>query len=66
MLRYYARHANIYLKKKMLDYDDVFEWLVRDIFYSTQSKFNKNKEKNLFDDKIDYKSFLENYFKIKL
>lgn len=66
MLRYYARHANIFYKKKKLDYDNVFEWLVRDIFYSRQSEFNKNKEKNLFDDKIDYKSFLENYFKIKL
>ncbi len=63
MLRYYCNHAKKY---KQIHYDSVYEWMTRDLFYTYEKDFDKSKEKNLFDDKINYKQFLENYFKVKL
>lgn len=47
-------------------YADIYEWLVRDIFYIKEADWQKHKSTMFSDDVVDYKSFLENYFNIKL
>lgn len=52
--------------KTLTEYASVYEWFVRDVFFESQEKWEKHKSKGLFNEKIDYKKFLEDYFKIKL
>lgn len=46
-------------------YKDAYEWFTENLFCDNLSEFQKKFGKNLFDDGIDCKQFLEDYFKIK-
>lgn len=60
-IKYRKDHPNV---KTCRLYASVYEWFVRDVFYDRQYKFDADRQ-NLFGE-MDYKQFLENYFKIKL
>lgn len=60
--KYIATHPNVKASK---NYDDVYEWFVRDVFFPKQTQKWENKFKNGLFDKPDYKKFLEDYFNIK-
>lgn len=45
-------------------YANVYEWFVRDVFFENQAKFEESRD-GLFETP-DYKTFLEQYFKITL
>lgn len=71
MVKYYIKHGQVFRDnhpncKTTKKYNNVYEWFVRDLFYQSLSDFDKTKERGLFDEKIDYKAFLEDYFKVKL
>ena len=46
-------------------YKDAYEWFTGNLFCDNLFEFQKKFGKNLFDDGIDCKQFLEDYFKIK-
>ena len=50
--------------KKM--FRDVYEWFVCYLFCDSITEFRERFGKNLFDDGVDCKEFLENYFNINL
>lgn len=69
MVRFYINNGRIWLSnhpntKTAKRFGNVYEWFVCDLF-KTEMK-NENDSNRMFDDKIDYKAFLEDYFKIKL
>lgn len=52
-------------KNKHLLFDDVYELLTFELFYDSLDCF-KNSKKSIFDDSIDYRKFLEDYFGVDL
>jgi phosphoadenosine phosphosulfate reductase len=46
-------------------YNDAYEWFTENLFCDNVREFQEKFGKNLFDDGIDCKKFLEDYFKIK-
>lgn len=46
-------------------YSDVYEWFVRDVFYESQSEWERSKQ-SLFDGRPDYRQMLMDYFHIDL
>lgn len=77
MFKKYPNMVKAYIKngKRFLDthpdskvftlYENVYEWFARDVFFEAQREWDYHHE-NMFGEKVDYKSFLEEYFKIKL
>lgn len=66
MVKLYLRGMKIYSDKKGLkSYNDVYEWFVRDVFFTKNEDWEKHKS-GMFNETIDYKKFIEDYFKIKL
>lgn len=71
MVRFYIRNGQKFLdnhpdSKIQRTYKNVYEWFVRDLFYDKQAEFEMSKQTGLFENTIDYKQFLENYFNIEL
>ena len=52
-------------KNKHLLFADVYEWLTFELFYDSLDCF-KNSKQSIFDDSIDYRKFLEDYFGVDL
>ena len=46
-------------------YNDAYEWFTENLFCDNVREFQEKFGKSLFDDGIDCKKFLEDYFKIK-
>lgn len=71
MVRLYIQAAQTFLdnhpaSKSRKRFDNAYEWLVRDLFYDSQEKWEAS-HKGLFPPPpTAYKDFLENYFSIKL
>lgn len=70
MVRFYLRNGEKFRQRhpdgaQTLKYADVYEWFVRDVFYDSQEKWEASKG-GLFDERPDYKKFLEDYFNITL
>lgn len=65
MVKLYLRAMKLYMNSHDSIYNDVYEWFVRDIFHPKEEEWQKHKN-GMFNEKIDYKKFIENYFKIKL
>lgn len=67
MVRFYINNLKRYVKDHPLrKYKSVYEWFVRDVFYKNESDFDQSQKKGLFPSEINYKTFLENYFNIRL
>lgn len=74
MVRQYIRNASYYFNNhyKNLNrsgqklYDDVFQWFTMTVFTDSMEEFRERFGRNLFDDGIDCKMFLEDYFKVSL
>ena len=74
MVRQYIRNASYYFDnhyknenrqgKKL--FDDVFQWFTMTVFTESMEEFRERFGRNLFDDGIDCKKFLEDYFKVSL
>ena len=69
MVRAYIRAGQRFLdthKEKQIGHKcDAFTWFTREIFFERQEQWNAHNN-GLFDDNVDYKSFLEDYFNVKL
>lgn len=53
--------------KTVHEYEDVYMWFTRDVFFESQDKWEQHRNKGLFPDmEFDYKAFLEGYFGIDL
>ena len=52
-------------KNKHLLFADVYEWLTFELFYDSLDCF-KNSKQSIFDDSVDYRRFLEDYFGVDL
>lgn len=67
MVRFYINNLKKYVKDHPIrKYKSVYEWFVRDVFYKNESDFDQSQKKGLFPSEINYKTFLENYFNIRL
>ena len=77
MLKFYLRNGRKFLQthpnSAVQKYGDEYRWLVRDLFFRSDEVFfkrvgggNSLKDNTLFDDAIDCKKFLEDYFGVKL
>ena len=67
MVRFYINNLKRYVKDHPIrKYKSVYEWFVRDVFYKNESDFDQSQKKGLFPSEINYKTFLENYFNIRL
>lgn len=74
MVRQYVRNARYYFDnhyknvnrqgKKL--FDNVFEWFTMTVFTESMQEFHERFGRNLFNDGIDCKKFLEGYFRINL
>ena len=74
MVRQYIRNASYYFDnhyknenrqgKKL--FDDVFQWFTMTVFTESMEEFRERFGRNLFDDGIDCKKFLEEYFNVSL
>lgn len=69
VIKLYAKHGAIYMKKHkhskgLSRYDDVYEWIYRDLFCKTNADFDADMH-SLFGG-TDCKKFLENYFNLDL
>ena len=74
MVRQYVRNASYYFDnhyknvnrqgKKL--FDNVFQWFTMTVFTKSMQEFQERFGRNLFDDGIDCKKFLEDYFHISL
>ena len=74
MVRQYVRNARYYFDnhyknvnrqgKKL--FDNVFQWFTMTVFTESMQEFEERFGRNLFDDGIDCKKFLEDYFHISL
>lgn len=69
MVKAYVRAMDKYIKshpQKAINHkSDPFMWFVRETFFERQAEWDAHCS-SLFDEDIDYKAFLENYFNIKL
>lgn len=74
MVRQYVRNASFYFnshdnyktRNGQKRFDDVFQWFTMDVFTDSMEEFRERFGRNLFDDGIDCKKFLEDYFHISL
>lgn len=71
LLKLYAKQGDIYRNKhpnvsNLKTFKSVYDWICFTLFCSSLEEFNRKFGKNLFDNGIDCKSFLENYFKVTL
>lgn len=71
MVKFYLRNGNIWLKSHThtltaKKYEDVYEWFVVDLFRKKIKNIEQKIKGSMFDEGIDCKAFLEDYFKIKL
>lgn len=71
MLRFYIRGGQKYIdthkdSKNVKKFDDVYKWLTMDIFCDSYNEFIERFGVTLFDNGIDCKQFLMDYFKIEL
>lgn len=68
MVKLYIRAGQKYFdkKKSTVQYKDVYEWFVRDVFFESQDDFETVFRYGLFNSGVDSKKFLEDYFKITL
>lgn len=74
MVRQYVRNASYYFDnhyknvnrqgKKL--FDDVFQWFTMTVFTESMQEFRERFGRNLFDDGVDCKKFLEEYFHVSL
>lgn len=74
MVRQYVRNARYYFDnhyknvkrqgKKL--FDNVFQWFTMTVFTESMQEFQERFGRNLFDDGIDCKKFLEEYFNVSL
>ena len=70
MVKLYARGGGYWLDNHQVSknasyFKDVYEWLCMSIFCESLHEFHTRFGKNLFNDGIDCKKFLEDYFNIK-
>lgn len=71
MLRQYVRNAQMYLDshpgcKTSQVFKNVYEWVCREIFFESNTKWNESKNGFFEDEEGFHKRFLEDYFHIKL
>ena len=74
MVRQYVRNASYYFdhhyknrnRKGQKLFDDVFQWFTMTVFTESMEEFRERFGRNLFDDGIDCKKFLEDYFNVNL
>ena len=74
MLRQYIRNASIYFDNHYKNknragktlFNSVFEFFTMQVFTDSMQEFKERFGPNLFDDGIDCKKFLEDYFKVSL
>ena len=74
MVRQYIRNASCYFDNHYKNenrsgqklYDDVFQWFTMTVFTESMEEFRERFGRNLFDDGIDCKKFLEDYFNVSL
>ena len=74
MVRQYIRNASYYFDNHYKNvnrqgrklFDDVFQWFTMTVFTESMEEFRERFGRNLFDDGIDCKKFLEDYFKVSL
>lgn len=72
MLRYYIRGGQEFLrthpegKTAKLYNGNVYRWLTATLFCDRQNEFKEKFGPTMFDDGVDCKQYLENYFNIKL
>ena len=74
MVRQYVRNASFYFdnhyknknRKGQKLFDDVFQWFTMTVFTESMEEFRERFGRNLFDDGIDCKKFLEDYFHVNL
>ena len=74
MVRQYIRNARFYFdnhyknqnRKGEKLFDNVFQWFTMTVFTESMAEFRERFGRNLFDDGIDCRKFLEDYFHISL
>ena len=74
MVRQYIRNASYYFDNHYKNenrqgqklFDDVFQWFTMTVFTESMEEFRERFGRNLFDDGIDCKKFLEEYFNVSL
>ena len=74
MVRQYVRNASYYFdnhysnknRKGQKLFEDVFQWFTMTVFTESMEEFRERFGRNLFDDGIDCKKFLEDYFNVNL
>lgn len=74
MVRQYIRNASYYFdnhyknnnRKGETLFNNVYEWFTMTVFCESMTEFRERFGKNLFDEAVDCKKFLENYFKVSL
>lgn len=74
MVRQYIRNASYYFdnhyknknRQGQKPFDDVFQWFTMTVFTESMEEFRERFGRNLFDDGIDCKKFLEEYFNVSL
>lgn len=74
MVRQYIRNASYYFdnhyknnnRKGETLFNNVYEWFTMTVFCESMTEFRERFGKNLFDEAIDCKKFLEDYFKVSL
>jgi phosphoadenosine phosphosulfate reductase len=74
MVRQYIRNASYYFdnhyknknRQGQKHFGDVFQWFTMTVFTESMEEFRERFGRNLFDDGIDCKKFLEEYFNVSL
>ena len=74
MVRQYIRNASYYFdnhyknnnRKGETPFNNVYEWFTMTVFCESMTEFRERFGKNLFDEAVDCKKFLEDYFKVSL
>ena len=63
---YFEHHYNNRNRNGKKLFKNVYEWFTMTVFCDTMSEFRERFGANLFDDEIDCKRFLEDYFNVNL
>lgn len=74
MVRQYIRNASYYFDNHYKNnnrhgetlFNNVYEWFTMTVFCESMTEFRERFGKNLFDEAVDCKKFLEDYFKVSL
>ena len=67
MVNLYLRGGKRYMETHPdMQYSNVYEWFVRDVFCETQGDYERIFKGRLFADSVDCKKFLADYFNIKI